>query len=210
MEDSLWDIKSARQYMASLLPKLQKEAAKGRWIGIAPEHFNYSTRLWEEDIIYALGLEFYFQDVAGILIEVEMVVCEPDYCIKFCYYTVFNTEDIKPAILHKLFELNQKFLDTLSFNNEFSMKNDGFFIEIFIPRVENVFQTFCDQLDEFIPRFNQFNFQLPIPSHTELPIGTQAMVKTLEDKLGAPFQLITEEDSINKKLKTGYFKTFNK
>ena len=74
--------------------------------------------------------------------------------------------------------------------------------------IDDTFDLFSKMLDEIVPAIQSYNFQLALPPHT-LTEKIRAIKKQLEAKLHAIFDVVTEEQTINEKLKHGYFKSYN-
>lgn len=70
--------------------------------------------------------------------------------------------------------------------------------------IEDTFDLFCKMLDEIVPALQNFNFQLPLhPINITRKIAT--VTEQIEAAFNTTFELVTDEEQINKKLKNGYF-----
>ena len=193
-----------------LLPQLRKEAAKGRWENISPQNFLISQLGEDADQLITIGLEYGVTGVWDIYIGVCAVFNEAKGNSLAFEYCPAYWESIEPDIKRKLDDLNNHFISTLpaATQKHAKMNFDGsiYFIDIEISNIEEAFDIMCNQLDEILPLFAKFNFQLPIPLSGERKLkGKEACIKEiLENKLGS-LRVVTQEEIINKAFQNGSF-----
>ena len=199
----------ATTYLDGVMSRLKLEAANNRWAGVKPECFHLVKFVAEGEA--SLGLEYIVNDVWELHLSIDIADCGgyfDMYSTFRCYPYINLTANIKSQ-LNSLFAY---FISTLkvSQGNTFigcgSMRDHSISIQYFY--IDDTFDLFSKMLDEIVPAIQSYNFQLALPPHT-LTEKIRAIKKQLEAKLHAIFDVVTEEQTINEKLKHGYFKSYN-
>ena len=196
-------------FLEDVLPRLKVEAAKGRWENISSENFVVSHFGDGTEQSISLGLVYHVKDVWKIYIGACAVYTEENgNYLAFEYFPVFD-EVLEPNIRKNLNDLNADFISILPSEIQeygwIGLGDGEHYIQIEIFSIEEVFDTLRNLLDEILPRFTKFNFQLPIPP-SELTEEMASIQESLEDKFGT-FQVIAQEEIINEKLRKGCFLT---
>lgn len=195
-------------FYSNLHKQLQSEADKGRWHGISSNSFRLERYISEQEV--GINLTYSVDDVW----DWNIYVC----AVWYDTYTDMNVgasafPDCKLSIStqRKLDALFAEFLDNLQSakgnlcvglgHGEHSLSHQYF-------HIEDSFDLFTDLVDDIIANLKIFKFQLAIPP-VNLTEEMRATIKGFEDTLGTTFHIVTEEDEINKKIKDGYFKSYN-
>lgn len=194
-------------YLAGIKSRLQLECCKGRWKKVYPKCFKFEVYKNEEEA--TLQLTYIVEDVWELTLAVDVAQCD-DYFDHFCTFSCYLNESLTDGIRQQLDALFGDFLSTLKLksakNNTYvgAGERKDYSISIQYFHIEDTFDLFCKMLDEIVPALQNFNFQLPLqPINLTGEIGT--IKEQMEAAFNTTFEVLTEEEQINKKLKCGYF-----
>lgn len=196
-------------YLEGVMSRLRLEAANNRWEGVKPECFKLVKFVAERET--SLRLVYIVKDVWELHLSVDFADCG-GYIDMFGTFICYPNINLPTFIKSQLNALFANFLSTLkvSQGNTFigcgNIRDSSISIQYFY--IDDTLEIFCKMLDEIVPAIQKYEFQLALPSHT-LTEKIRAIKKQLEAKLHAIFEVITEEQTINEKLKHGYFKNYN-
>ena len=148
-------------------------------------------------------------NVWDLSICVELTDCS-GYFDKFCTFNCYPDRHLSHIIQEKLDTLFADFLSTLEiaegniYVGAGYRKDHSISIQYFY--IEDTFDILCSMLDEIAPAIQNFKFQLPLQT-INLTGEIKAIKEQMETSLNTTFEVITEEEEINKKLILGYFLT---
>lgn len=196
-------------YLAGVKSRLQLECCNGRWDKVDPEYFKLEIYIEEKEA--ALQVAYIVDDVWELSLSANAAQYEGYFDLSYTF-NCYPATNLSDEVKKKLEVLFANFLSTLKIakGNRYigcgDRKNHSISIQYF--HIEDTFDLFCKMLDEIVPAINRYDFQLNLPSYnlTE-EIGN--IKKQLEAQLHTTFDVITEEQTINEKLKHGYFKRNN-
>lgn len=196
-----------------LLPKLQSEAENGRWQNISPNNFGISE--YEEPI--SCGVVYNVDEVWEIYIgALAEYNGDETYYLSFEYEAV-HYDTLPIECRRKLDSLSANFVslipnslqETVSDSGEiFSYDN---FIRVIISDFDQPDEAISDiliRLDAILEQFSNFEFKLPVSAPT-LSKDMETAKASIENILGDKLQVIPQEETVNLKLKRGYFLTFD-
>lgn len=204
-EPNIKNFKSLYYYLAGVKSRLQLECSNGRWDKIDPECFK--IEIYEEEKEAALHVLYIVDDVWDIALSVSVAQCD-GYFDLFCTFNCYLNDNLSDEIKRQLDTLFVEFLSTLKTAqwNVYVGAREDHSISIQYLYIEDTFDLFCKMLDEIIPALQSFNFQLPLhPIKLTGKLG--AIKEQMETAFNTSFEVETEEEQINKKLKMGYFLT---
>ncbi|MDE6538049.1 MAG: hypothetical protein K2M13_08470 [Muribaculaceae bacterium] len=208
-EPKITTYEEASIYLEGVMSRLQIEVANNRWEGVKPECFKLVKFVAEREA--SLGLVYIVKDVWELHLSIDLADCG-EYFDMFGTFRCYPDINLPPYIKSQLNALFANFLSTLNvakghtFIGCGNTRDSSISIQYFY--IEDTFEIFCNMLDEIVPAIHKYEFQLALPFHT-LTEKIRAIKKQLEAKLHAIFDVITEEQTINKKLEHGYFKSYN-
>lgn len=196
-------------YLEGVMSRLKLEAANNRWEGVNSEYFKLIKFVAEGEA--SLGLVYCVKDVWELHISVDIADCNGYF--DMCGTVIYSTDShLSDSIKYQLNTLFANFLSTLklSLGNMYvgcgNTPDHSIRIQYFY--IDDTFEIFCKMLDELVPAIQKYDFQLDLPSHT-LTEKIRTIKKQLEAKLHTTFDVITEEQTINEKLRHGHFKSYN-
>lgn len=195
-------------YLDGVMSRLKLEAANHRWVGVELECFHMVKFVAEGEA--SLGLEYIVNDVWELHLSIDLADCG-GYFDMYGTFNCYPNTDLTANIKSQLNSLFAYFISTLkvSQGNTFigcgSMRDHSISIQYFY--IDDTFDLFCKMLDEIVPAIQSYNFQLALPPHT-LTEKIRSIKKQLETRLQTIFDVVTEEQTINEKLKHGYFKSY--
>lgn len=195
-------------YLAGVKAALQMECCNGRWSKVNPGCFN--LEIYNDEKEAALNITYIVDDVWELALTANVAICE-DHFDHFCTFNCYTDRSLSSKIKRQLDILFENFLSTLKiaqgniyvgagYRKEHSISIQYFYIE-------DTFDIFCSLLDEIVPALHSYTFQLPSRIPTKLTGEIEAIKEQMEAALNTTLEVITEEEQINKKLKTGYFLT---
>lgn len=196
-------------YLEEVMSRLQLEADNNRWDGVKPECFQLVKYVAEGEA--SLGLEYIVKDVWELHLSIDVADCG-DYFDMYGTFRCYPNIKLPAYIKSQLNALFASFISTLNVAKEHtfigcgSIRDHSISIQYFY--IDDTFEIFCKMLDEMVPAIQKYDFQLDLPSHT-LTEKIRIIKKQLEAKLHAIFDVSTEEQTINEKLKYGHFKSYN-
>lgn len=194
-------------YLEGVLSRLQLEAANNRWEGVKPECFKLVKFVAEREA--SLGLVYIVKDVWKLHLSIDVADCG-GYVDMFSSFRCHPHINLSADIKLQLYTLFANFLSTLNvakghtFIGCGNMRDSSISIQYFY--IDDTFEIFCKMLDEIVPAIHSYPFQLS-SQPTKLTGVIEAIKEQMEITLNTTFEVVTEEEQINKKLKTGYFKT---
>lgn len=191
-------------YLLEVLQELKTKADKGCLDGIKADCFNIMSEAGETSIY----LEYQVDDVWEWLITLNGLWCESyaDLSLSLSCYPCHKLSKEKQKKLDNLFAEFLESMPSTRGNIYVGCGRGEHSLSIQYFHIEDSLDLFCNLLDEIITQLKSFNFHLSSPS-TTLTEEMETMMKQLEETLQTSFSLVTEEDEINKKFKSGYFKT---
>ena len=208
-EPKISTFKDASIYLVGVMSRLQLEANNNRWDGVKPECFQLVKYVAEGEA--SLGLEYIVKDVWELHLCVYLADCGGnfDMCGSFSCYPNINLSAHIKSQLNALFANFLSILKVSQGNTFIGCGNVGdHSISIQYFYIDDTFEILCKMLDDIVPAIQKYEFQLALPSYT-LSEKTIAIKKQLEAKLHTTFDVITEEQTINERLKHGHFKSYN-
>ena len=206
-EPTINSFEEAYWYLEGVKTQLQSEARKNRWEGVSPECFKIQKYETEGEV--SLFAIYRAKDVWDIHLGIDIADCQ-SYFDMFCNCVCYTHVGLSEDISYQLDALFASFISTLKFSKDHIFigagrrKDHSISIQYFY--IEDTFDLFCKLLDEIVPALQIFTFQLPLQ-----PINPTEEIETIKEQmevtLNTTFEVITEEEQINKKLNCGYFKT---
>ena len=205
-EPTINSFEEAYCYLEGVKTQLQSKARKNRWKGVSPECFKiqkYETE--EEASLFAI---YRAKDVWDIHLGIDIADCK-SYIDMFCNCVCYFNAGLSEDIIYQLDALFASFISTLKISKDHMFigagrKDHSISIQYFY--IEDTFEIFCKILDEIVHALQNFTFQLPLQ-----PINLTEEIETIKEQmevtLNTTFEVVTEEEQINKKLRCGYFKT---
>lgn len=193
-------------YLAGVKSRLQLESCNSRWDKVDPECFK--LEIYKEEKDAALQVTYIVDEVWELSLSADVVQCD-DYFDLSCTFNCYPDANLSDKVKRQLDVLFAGFLSTLKIakGNTYvgcgDRKNHSINIQYFY--IEDTFDLFCRMLDEIVSALQNFNFQLPLPNinYTE---EIKAIKENMEADLNTTFEVVTEEQIINEKLKNGNFK----
>lgn len=192
-------------YLEGVMSRLQLEAANNRWEGVKPECFKLVKFVAEREA--SLGLVYIVKDVWELHLSIDLADCG-GYFDMYGTFRCYPDINLPAYIKSQINALFANFLSTLkvSQGNTFigcgNLRDSSISIQYFY--IDDTFEIFCKMLDEIVPALHSYTFQLPSQS-TILTGEIEALKEQMEATLNTTFEVVTEEEQINKKLKFGYF-----
>lgn len=208
-EHSINSFESVCYYLAGVKSRLQLECCNGRWNKVDPECVK--LEIYKEEKETALQVAYIVDDVWELSLSANAAQYEGYFDLS-CTFNCYPETNLSNEVKRKLDGLFADFLSTLKIakGNAYIGCGDRIDHSISIQyfHIEDTFDLFCKMLDEIVHAIQRYDFQLNFHSYNLTnEIGT--IKKQLEDQLHTTFDVITEEQTINKKLKHGYFKMYN-
>ncbi len=192
-------------YIAGIKSRLQLESVKGKWHNVKPECFKIVKFEAEREI--SLVLTYIVDDVWELSLSADIADCDGYYDM-FATFCCHPNGNLSAGIKKQLDALFADFLPTLKLSQGNIYVGCGcredHSINIQYFYIEDTFDILCSMLDEIVPTLEKSNFQLPL-KHLNLTGEIEAIKEKMEAALNTTLEVITEEEQINKKLKTGYF-----
>ncbi|MDE6584553.1 MAG: hypothetical protein K2K15_04035 [Anaeroplasmataceae bacterium] len=192
-------------YLAGVKSRLQIECCNDRWSKVNPDCFNLEIYNDEKEV--ALTITYIVDDVWKLSLSVIVAQCD-DYFDLFCTFNCYPERSLSSEIKRQLDVLFADFLSTLKIAQGSIYVGAGYrkdhSISIQYFYIEDTFDIFCSLLDEIVPALHSYTFQLP-SQPTKLTGEIEAIKEQMEATLNTTFEVVTEEEQINKKLKCGYF-----
>lgn len=195
-------------YFLKILSMLKSRADYGKWYGLKANCIEIiSDKTTGETSIYTV---YIVDDVWKWQIHVDGVWCDK-YADLSCGIACFPHYKLSTKMQKKLDNLFKEFLESLSIskgNMYVGGERGEHILSIQYFHIEDSLEVFCSLIDEVTTQLKSFNFHLSSPS-TILTDEMETIKKQLEESLNTSLSVITEEDEINRKLNTGYFKVLN-
>lgn len=196
-------------YLTGVKSRLQLECCNGRWNKVDPECF--TLEIYKEEKEVALQVAYIVDDVWELSLSANAAQYEGYFDLS-CTFNCYPESNLSDKVKMQLDVLFADFLSTLKIakGNTYigcgDRRNHSLSIQYF--HIEDGFDLFCKMLDELVPAIQRYDFQLDLPPYN-LTEGIGTIKKQLEAQLHTTFDVITEEQTINEKLKHGYFKRYN-
>lgn len=193
-------------YLAGVKSRLQLESCNGRWNKVDPECFK--LEIYKEEKEAALQVTYIVDEVWELSLSADVVQCD-DYFDLSCTFNCYPDVNLSDEVKRQLDVLFASLLSTLKLakGNTYvgcgDRKNHSINIQYFY--IEDTFDLFCKMLDEIAPALQNFNFRLPLPD-INYTAEIEAVKENIEAALKMTFEVVTEEQTINEKLKNGNFK----
>lgn len=203
-EPNLQSFDEAFYYLAGVKSQFQLECCKGRWENVKPECFKILKYETEREI--SLGLKYIVEDVWELYISIDVTDCE-DYFDIYCSFNCYPDNRLTSTIRKQLEILFADFLTTIKISRGNTYVCCGNYKQSVIIQyfhIEDTFDILCTMLDEIVPALQSFTLQLPLQP-INLTREIEAIKEQMETILNTTFEVITEEQQINKKLKNGYY-----
>lgn len=204
-EPNIKFFEEAGYYLAGVKSRLQLECSKGRWNKVAPEYFK--LEIYKEEKEAALFVTYIVDDVWELSLSANVAQCD-GYFDLFCTFRCFPNMNLSEEIKRLLYRSFANFLSTLKIAKGSTYigcedwKEHSISIQYFY--IEDTFDIFCRMLDEIVPAIQNNTFQLPLQT-INLTGEIEAIKEQMEAALNTTFEVVTEEEQINKKFKRGYF-----
>lgn len=192
-------------YLSGVKSRLQLECCNGRWNKVDPEYFK--LEIYKEEKEAALLVTYIVDDVWELSLSANIAQCD-GYFDLFCTFRCFPNMNLSEEIKRLLYRLFANFLSTLKIAKGSTYigcgdwKEHSISIQYFY--IEDTFDVFCKMLDEIIPALQNYPFRLPLQS-INLTGEIETIKEQMEAALNTTFEVMTEEEQINKKLRCGYF-----
>lgn len=192
-------------YLAGVKSRLQLESCNGRWDKVAPECFK--LEIYKEENEASLQVTYIVDDVWELTLSTCVAQCDGYFDLS-CTFNCYPETNLSDEVKRMLGGLFADFLSTLKIakGNTYigcgDRKNHSISMQYFY--IEDTFDVFCKMLDEIVPALQNYTFQLPLQP-INLTGEIEAIKEQMEAALNTTFEVITEEERINKKFKRGYF-----
>lgn len=192
-------------YLSGVKSRLQLECCNGRWNKVDPEYFK--LEIYKEEKEAALLVTYIVDDVWELSLSANVAQCD-GYFDLFCTFRCFPNMNLSEEIKRLLYRLFANFLSTLKIAKGSTYigcgdwKEHSISIQYFY--IEDTFDVFCKMLDEIVPALQNYTFRLPLQS-INLTGEIETIKEQMEAALNTTFEVMTEEEQINKKLRCGYF-----
>lgn len=192
-------------YLAGVKARLQLECCNGRWNNVSPEGFK--LEIYKNEGELALQINYIVDDVWELTLSTYVAQCDGYFDLS-CTFNCYPETNLSDEVKRKLDGLFADFLSTLKIakGNTYIGCGDRRSHSINIPyfHIEDTFDLFCKMLDEIVPALQNYTFRLPLQS-INLTGEIETIKEQMEAALNTTFEVMTEEEQINKKLKCGYF-----
>lgn len=192
-------------YLSGVKSRLQLECCNGRWNKVDPEYFK--LEIYKEEKEAALLVTYIVDDVWELSLSANVAQCD-GYFDLFCTFRCFPNMNLSEEIKRLLYRLFANFLSTLKIAKGSTYigcgdwKEHSISIQYFY--IEDTFDVFCKMLDEIVPALQNYTFRLPLQS-INITGEIETIKEQMEAALNTTFEVMTEEEQINKKLRCGYF-----
>lgn len=192
-------------YLTGVKSRLQIECCNGRWNKVDPECFK--LEIYNEEKEVALQVAYIVDDVWELSLSANAAQYEGYFDLS-CTFNCYPETNLSDEVKKMLDGLFADFLSSLKIakGNRYigcgDRRNHSISIQYF--HIEDTFDLFCKMLDEIVPALQNFTFRLPLQP-INLTGEIEAIKEQMESALNTTLEVITEEEQINKKLKTGYF-----
>lgn len=205
-EPSIHSFESVCYYLAGVKSKLQLECCNGRWNKVDPECFK--LEIYKEEKEVALQVAYIVNDVWELSLSANAAQYEGCFDLS-CTFNCYPAANLSDEVKRKLDVLFADFLHSLKIANGNTYigcgdrRNHSISIQYF--HIEDTFDLFCKMLDEIVPALQNFTFRLPLQ-----PINLTGEIEAIQEQMEAAFnttfEVVTDEEQIDKKLMYGYFK----
>ena len=205
-EPSINSFESVCYYLAGVKSKLQLECCNGRWNKVDPECFK--LEIYKEEKEVALQVAYIVNNVWELSLSANAAQYEGCFDLS-CTFNCYPAANLSNEVKRKLDGLFADFLHSLKIANGNTYigcgdrRNHSISIQYF--HIEDTFDLFCKMLDEIVPALQNFTFRLPLQ-----PINLTGEIEAIQEQMEAAFnttfEVVTDEEQIDKKLMYGYFK----